>query len=35
MSRTGWNLLSPRFMLTKVPGAVLTVQFQVVSLDTI
>ena len=24
MSRTGWNLLSPRFMLTKVPGVVLT-----------
>ena len=24
MSRTGWHLLSPRFMLTKVPGAVLS-----------
>ena len=24
MSRTGWNLLSPRFLLTKVPGAILT-----------
>ena len=24
MSRTGWNLLSPRFMLTKVPGVVLS-----------
>ena len=24
MSRTGWHLLSPRFMLTKVPGGVLS-----------
>ena len=24
MSRTGWNLLSPRFMLTKVPSAILS-----------
>ena len=24
MSRTGWNLLSPRFILTKVPGVVLS-----------
>ena len=24
MSRTGWNLLSPRLMLTKVPGVVLS-----------
>ena len=24
MSRTGWNLLSPRYMLTKVPGVVLS-----------
>ena len=24
MSRTGWNLLSPRYMLTKVPAAVLS-----------
>ena len=24
MSRTGWNLLSPRYTLTKVPAAVLS-----------
>ena len=24
MSRTGWNLLSPRYMLTKVPSALLS-----------